>query len=354
MQVKVRKKKLSSGRISLYLEIYRGNGKRTKEYLGLYIAEPAKNATERAKNRETLALAEKVRVMRQAEVDNGKFGFITRSTQTVGEYLLEAAKERNSATRGQWISMLKHLNDSGVSGDMMASLSAERCDRFRRYLMGLVENGKLRSKSADDYFGCFRVGVRQAYRHEVIREPIHERFGSISGIARRREFLTIDEARKLKETPYREPLRSIFLFAILMGFRTGEIRLLTWDQIQDTNAGAFITYYQPKTKKHKRRKMPQQARALLGKRRDGEKLWAWVPAQHHLNNALREWIKSAGIERHLSMHCLRHTFATLQLSAGTTIEVVSDMLDHSNIRTTQIYAKVLDNAIDEAAERIIL
>lgn len=88
-----------------------------------------------------------------------------------------------------------------------------------------------------------------------------------------------------------------------------------------------------------------QAYALCGDRTDDDRLvfdglqdpsWISVP--------LKRWIEAAGITKHITFHCFRHTYATLQLSKGTDIFTVSKMLGHTNVRTTQIYAKVVDES----------
>jgi site-specific recombinase XerD len=112
-----------------------------------------------------------------------------------------------------------------------------------------------------------------------------------------------------------------------------------------------MTYFQRKTGKTKTRPMPSQARAIIGQRKEG-KVFPHVIPQNHLNTQLRRWAEVAGIDKYISLHCMRHTFATLQLSAGTPLHVVSDMLDHSSIRMTEVYAKIMDSAITEATERI--
>ena len=67
---------------------------------------------------------------------------------------------------------------------------------------------------------------------------------------------------------------------------------------------------------------------------------------------LKRWIQSAGITRNITFHCFRHTYATLQLSNGTDIYTVSKMLGHRDLKTTQIYAKIIDKTKLEATDKI--
>ena len=80
----------------------------------------------------------------------------------------------------------------------------------------------------------------------------------------------------------------------------------------------------------------------------GLKYSAW----HNLK--LQQWMMRAGISKTITFHCARHTYATLQLSAGTDIYTVSKLLGHRELKTTQIYAKVIDRQKKEAANRIKL
>lgn len=69
---------------------------------------------------------------------------------------------------------------------------------------------------------------------------------------------------------------------------------------------------------------------------------------------LKDWIRSAGITKHITFHCFRHTYATLQLAAGTDLYTISKMLTHSNVATTQVYADVVNDLKRKASEQITL
>lgn len=73
-----------------------------------------------------------------------------------------------------------------------------------------------------------------------------------------------------------------------------------------------------------------------------------------LYNDLPKWISDAGITKHITFHCFRHTYATLQIAAGSDIYTVSKMLNHSNVQTTQIYAELVGEKKVETISRISL
>ncbi|MDE6544973.1 MAG: tyrosine-type recombinase/integrase [Paramuribaculum sp.] len=69
---------------------------------------------------------------------------------------------------------------------------------------------------------------------------------------------------------------------------------------------------------------------------------------------LREWIKDAKIDKHITFHCCHHTFATLQIASGTDIYTVSKLLTHSSVSTTQVYAEVVNELKRDASKKISL
>ncbi|MGF7075117.1 tyrosine-type recombinase/integrase [Mucilaginibacter sp. 3215] len=74
---------------------------------------------------------------------------------------------------------------------------------------------------------------------------------------------------------------------------------------------------------------------------------------NYTRDLLKVWPKEAGINKHLTFSCLRHTYATLQLDHGTDIYTISKLLGHRHLKTTQRYTRVMDKAKKEAANRIV-
>jgi site-specific recombinase XerD len=67
---------------------------------------------------------------------------------------------------------------------------------------------------------------------------------------------------------------------------------------------------------------------------------------------LKQWVLKAGITKHITFHCARHTFATMLLTYGTDIYTASKLLGHKEIRTTQIYAKIVDAKKEDAVNAL--
>jgi integrase len=98
-----------------------------------------------------------------------------------------------------------------------------------------------------------------------------------------------------------------------------------------------------------------EAYSLLGERKDPKnKVFEGLTYSAYQNKHLAKWIGLAGIEKDITFHCFRHTFATLLLSKGTDIYTVSKMLGHRELKTTQGYAKIIDQTKRESADKMRL
>jgi integrase len=119
--------------------------------------------------------------------------------------------------------------------------------------------------------------------------------------------------------------------------------------------GFFIRFTQQKTGGVEMMPISDQAYSLMGGRRQPkDKVFKGLTYSAYSNRHLAKWIGLAGITKEITFHCFRHTYATLQLSKGTDIYTVSKMLGHRSLKTTQVYAKIIDEAKRQASERIKL
>ena len=123
---------------------------------------------------------------------------------------------------------------------------------------------------------------------------------------------------------------------------------------KDNENKVFINYVQKKTKKQEYLPVPKIALKYLPERglaKDSETVFK-IPDGSYCNKMLKFWAVAANINKHLTFHVSRHTYATLLLSLGVPIETASKNLGHSEIRITQVYAKVIYTSQREAADKL--
>ncbi|GAP73207.1 hypothetical protein SAMD00024442_69_8 [Candidatus Symbiothrix dinenymphae] len=169
-------------------------------------------------------------------------------------------------------------------------------------------------------------------------------------------YLTIEEVRQLKNTPCLYPvIKQAFLFSCFSGLRYSDVAGLTWGKLQKENdGGTFINYIQEKTTKQEYLPIARDATDYLPDK-NGAAATDFIfnlPSDGYVNMQLKQWAYAAGISKHLTFHVARHTHATLLLSLEVPIETVSKILGHSDIKTTQIYAKVIDKSKREAVNKL--
>jgi len=134
-----------------------------------------------------------------------------------------------------------------------------------------------------------------------------------------------------------------------------EIQNLTWGNIEhSSDYGHFISYKRQKTQRNEVLPISPQAYDLLGERKNpDDRVFEGINDRDRYYY-FTLWLASAGITKELTFHCMRHTYATLQLSMGTDIYTVSKMLGHKGVKTTQVYAKIIDQTKRTAADKIKL
>jgi integrase len=179
----------------------------------------------------------------------------------------------------------------------------------------------------------------------------------IRAINPERQHLCLDEIKLLAKTPCkREVLKKAFLFSCLTGMRWSDIYKLTWSEVHKYGDHYRITFVQKKTKGLEYLDINDQAKKIIGEKdiadKPNDKVFKGLKYSGYTNFELQKWCWSAGVNKQITFHCGRHTFAVLQLTLGTEIYTLSRLLGHSELRTTEIYAKIVDEKKRDAVNRI--
>ena len=375
-KVTLRQKKISKGRQSLYLDFYPAiphpeTGEPTRrEFLGLYLFDKAKNPIDKQHNKETLQLAEQIRQKREnhlnkPEVYTGyekeQLKIRERGEQNFVEYFKTLANKRKASNHDNWVSAYNYLETFTNGNLKFADLNEKFCNEFKEYLLTTKSNKSskttLSQNSAVSYFNKLKATLKQAYKDGYLQTDINAKIEPVKQAETRRNFLTIEELNSLVKTECNNPLlKRAALFSALTGLRFSDIKNLVWGEIHHSvENGYSIQFTQQKTKGVEVLPISEQAYSLLGEPKEPtDKVFEGLTYSAYENKHLYQWIGAAGITKDITFHCFRHTFATLQLSKGTDIYTVSKMLGHRELKTTQIYAKIIDQTKREAADKIQL
>ncbi len=380
-RVSLRQKKISKGRKSLYLDFYPPiphpeTGQPTRrEFLGLYIFEKPKTPIDKQHNAETLKIGESIRQKRENFLNKPEIYSLYEKQQLrikeLGEqcfieYFRKLASKRKSSNHDNWVSALNYL-ESFTNGSLkFADLNQKFLEDFKEYL--LTTKSKRSSKttlsqnSAVSYFNKVKAALKQAYKDGILQTDLNAKIKPIKAAETRREYLTIEELNKLAKTDCTNPLlKRAALFSALTGLRFSDIQKMTWGELEYINGqGYFLNFSQKKTKGVEVLPISEQAYSLTEGPENPKDMPQDKPVFQGLkysayhNKHLFQWIGAAGITKDITFHCFRHTFATLQLFSGTDIYTVSKMLGHKDLKTTQVYAKIVDEAKRTAANKIKL
>ena len=126
---------------------------------------------------------------------------------------------------------------------------------------------------------------------------------------------------------------------------------------RDTAGGGWITTKRTKTGQPSTIRLPPPALRLLDslpRHTDRAKGWLYVPDNRTVNRHLHTFADKLQLTQPLTFHVARHTFATLLLASGVSIETISVMLGHSRVTTTQLYAQVTRNKLLKEAPKMSL
>lgn len=296
---------------------------------------------------------------------------VTSSEVTIIQWLKyydEQNRIRGKSPSSHWIAdVISSLNDYSETlasstcrpqtsvNPTLANLTRDYLSGFVKYLMTTpTRRGTLPAKATvTNKLKCIRAALNMAIDEELLHDNPATRIKatSIGGRVSMREYLTIEEVKRLVATPCRcKILKHAFLFSCFCGLRISDIRALKWKNIVVDGARMRLEIAQHKTGEALYLPLNAQAAKWLPQRpanaSSQDLVFNDLPKDP--SRLLGEWAAAANIEKHVTYHVSRHTFATMELTMGADLYTTSKLLGHTSVTHTQIYAKIINSKKDEA------
>jgi len=259
-----------------------------------------------------------------------------------------ADKKRVRSTRKNWYSVIKHIkNFSDYKIIKFKNIDKNFCQHFAEYL-----TNKVSANTGNLYFGQFKQALYKAIDLKLLDNNPASRI-SIKKKSTNREFLTINEIQKINELDFHLPqLKEAFIFACFTGLRFVDIKDIRFEQIENST----LIFTQKKTAEPLRIKLHTIAQNIIERQKQelnrNSGLIFNLPGYEQCRINMHRLIKKAGINKKITFHCGRHTFATMCLTYDIDIYTVSKLLGHTDVKHTQIYAKLIDKKRDEAIDKL--
>lgn len=379
--VTIRLRDRANGNKAIYLDINRG-GVRTFEYPKLYII-PERTPEDKVTNQVTMDAARALKAQRLKEIINGEAGIKPKRT---GVLLLDWVQGREDKARRDALDAGRTRTESASSirtarlhlaryivaeykgkAVTLSDVDKAFCAGFVAYLKSAkkskMKDGelvpfksgeRLSVNSCNLYYSKLAAALSEAVKKGLIPSnpaTMLEDGEKAKVQQTEREYLTAEEVRVL-EAAYcsNQPTKDAFLFCCACGLRWSDVKALTWNKINVTGDPWQVEARMAKTGKLLYLPLSPQARKFVpakGDKGPGDLVFD-LPTFRGSNDALKKWVKKAGIDKDITFHSSRHTFATLLLTQGADLYTVSKLLGHSDIKVTQVYATIIDKKKQEA------
>jgi integrase/recombinase XerD len=251
------------------------------------------------------------------------------------------------------LNILKEFNPKLNFGD----ITLEVIQKFDLHLR------RVRGNSSGGCFTKHKV-FKSMINQAIIKGHMNEnpyRYFKIKAALGNRKFLSIDEVKHLmsfkipKEQTHLIKVRDLFLFSVFSGLRYSDVMSLKWENIKSDPDRIELKI--KKTDRALTVPLTWNAKQILNKYskmtiKNPESLVLPKMFNQVVNRGLKDLMKLVGINKEISFHCARHSFASNHLESGTNISHLKDLLGHTNVVQTQIYAKSLPADLYKSMDKL--
>ncbi len=337
---------------------------RRKENLNLYLVSSPRTPIERDHNKEVLLLAKKIRQEREQELLEDREGYRLKKDRQIDflEYfqayidnytkkdkrMLQMALQRFKSflhETAEYKKFAKCIKPEQLNKDMMVA--------FTEYLQS-----RSIGEGAKSIYQRFKKVIKFAIEHDVmIKNPCTGIVIKVDDQILRKDMLSLEEEQAMINTHYdgeNPNIRRAFIMCLYCGLRFCDVKDLTFANVDYSNR--MLKFEQNKTKGHSANSgvvvpLNDGLLRLIGKptkEQTKDSLIFPLPSYEACLKALKRWVKRAGIEKHISWHCARHSFAVNILNNGANIKTVASLLGHSGLKHTEKYTRAIDSLKQDA------
>lgn len=377
-------KLLSDGRESLFLDYYFGyelaysdsqdkmvpKKQKKRESLKLYLWHNPRTPLQRQENKDTLLLAKKIRHDKGQELLHQEKGYSIQQAKKASINFLDFYQEYLEAYTKKDVRMIQislqrfkdFLHDTPEFSRFERKIKPEQItnemvEAFTEYLQtrSIGEGAKSIYQRFKKVYKACAIKCNINFQRPFVNSEGKSISIAVNEGALVKDFLSPEEERQLMATHYtgeNPEIRNAFIFCLYTGMRFVDVKDLTFGNFDFANK--LITYEQSKTKGHSKHSsvtlpLTESVQELLADKIEGAKkedLVFILPSHTMCLKALRRWVKRAGIDKHITWHCARHSFGTNMAATaaqkGFSVRVVQEMMGHSSLRYTERYTRVID------------
>lgn len=405
MKVKIRKKRITKSRETLYLDYYPGfinpvTKKRSRrESLGLFLyseheqeerkyidedgivrrriipvldknGKPKKSKLsqyEKIHNENVMNIALKTQMERQIEIFMDKFKFPNKLKQNndfIKFYEDLVNKKEKQNTKGNWESSLKYIKKFTGGSIAFKDITIQFCNDYKHFLLTTDSlarpNQKLANNTSSSYFVKFQSALKHAYLEGYIGENLNQHLTSISVMSTHKDYLTLKELQTLVNTPVKiMDIKKGLIFAALTGLRFSDIEKMVWGEIRKNETGYSYEFISKKKSTPEYIPISDLAATIMGiPKEDSDKVFSGLKYSAFVNSQIQDWVDGASIDKKIGWHNFRHSFSFNLHELGVDEYTRSRLLTHGRngtpFRQTANYTQVSERKLREAVNKLKL
>lgn len=361
MKVKLRKVEKGS-RVYLSTDIffgyvYNAEGKRVanreRKSLGLNYKINPKNQFDRKEKKEALRLAEAIILKRETEFQSNKAGLgksYLAETNFFDYFESHLDKTKMSLNnRKAYQNVISKLIDYRGRYILINQVDYEYCRGFGQFLVnGVKKDGQpLSSSTIDSYFKKLTIICKELVQQDILKKnpALGVKLPKVKH--KRKEVLSKEEILKAIETECKtKVIKDFFIFSCFTGLDNETCMQLRWKNYVIEDGTHKLKFTRSKTDHSYGFPLSKEAIDWLSKlerKADDDKIFVGLTTGGHKNNLLLLWIKDAGITKHITPHCGRHTFCYHFYKKTKELFAVMNVMGHKDVSTTQRYLRGLFN-----------